>query len=201
LFATDNGPDNPAGPDELNYIIQGGDYGFPSYFGTPPNGSGTVGPVANLQLHSSSDGFTFYYGDKFPAEFVGNTFIAQWGANNSDPNVGERIVRVPITRTNHGFVGQEIVFATGFDHPLDVIDDHRGGLLVADHGAGTIYQISHSTQIQPTSTPSGTLRTTNSNVVTLTTLETFPVEFILLIVLVAFGIVVVLATRRAGKKA
>lgn len=196
LFATDNGPDDPPGPDELNYIVQGGDYGFPNYFGTSPPGSGTIGPVASLQLHSSSDGFTFYYGDQFPAEYVGNAFVAQWGANDGDPNIGKRIVRVPVTRTDHGFVGQEIVFATGFDHPLDVIDDHRGGLLVTDHGAGIIYRISYPAQIQPTSTPSGTLSTTSSNFPVSTTLETF----ILLIVLVAFGIVVVFATRRAGKK-
>jgi len=197
LFATDNGPDDPAGPDELNYIVQGGDYGFPNYFGTPPNGSKTIGPVTNLQVHSSSDGFTFYYGDKFPAEYVGNAFIAQWGANSGDPNIGKRIVRVPITRTDHQFVGHEIVFATGFDHPLDVIDDHRGGLLVADYGAGIIYQISHG---PTTSAQSSTLLDTSAIVApTATTLETFPVEFVLLIVVVILGVGLFLATRRAGK--
>jgi hypothetical protein len=36
------------------------------------------------------------------------------------------------------------VFATGFDHPIDVIDDHQSGLLVADYGSGTIYKISYA---------------------------------------------------------
>lgn len=45
IFATDNGPDAPAAPNELNYIVKGGDYGFPNYFGVPPAGSGTLGPV------------------------------------------------------------------------------------------------------------------------------------------------------------
>jgi glucose/arabinose dehydrogenase len=197
LFATDNGPDDPVGPDELNYIVKGGDYGFPNYFGTPPAGSGTIGPVVNLQLHSSSDGFTFYYGDQFPAEYVGNAFIAQWGANSGDPNIGRRIVRVPVTRTDDGFVGQEIVFATGFDHPLDIIDDHRGSLLVADYGAGIIYKISHG----PTQTQSSTLLCCATAPIPppVTTLESFPAEFVLLVVLVILGIGLVLAARRTRK--
>jgi glucose/arabinose dehydrogenase len=143
LFATDNGPDNPAAPDELDYVMEGGDYGFPNYFGSPPNGSGTIGPVTTLQTHSSSDGFTFYYGTRFPTDYVGNAFIAQWGANSGDPSIGKRIVRIPVQKTSEGYTGREIVFATGFDHPIDVIDDHQNGLLIADYGSGTIYRISY----------------------------------------------------------
>lgn len=44
LFATDNGPDGltitPG--DELNYIVEGGNYGFPYYFEEPPVGTDTV---------------------------------------------------------------------------------------------------------------------------------------------------------------
>jgi glucose/arabinose dehydrogenase len=143
LLATDNGPDNPAAPDELDYVENGGDYGFPNYFGAPPNGTGTIGPVTNLQTHSSSDGFTFYYGSGFPAEYIGNAFIAQWGTNSGDPSIGKRIVWVPLQKTKDGYAGQEIVFATGFDHPIDVIDDHLNGLLAADYGSGAIYRISY----------------------------------------------------------
>jgi glucose/arabinose dehydrogenase len=143
LFATDNGPDNPAAPDELDYVMEGGDYGVPNYFGFPPNGSGTIGPVTTLQTHSSSDGFTFYYGTRFPADYVGNAFVAQWGANSGDPSIGKRIVRVSLQKTSEGYTGREIVFATGFDHPIDVIDDHQNGLLVADYGSGTIYRITY----------------------------------------------------------
>jgi glucose/arabinose dehydrogenase len=144
LFATDNGPDSPAAPDELDYVREGGDYGFPNYFGYPPNDTGTIGPVTTLQTHSSSDGFTFYYGATFPAEYVGNAFIAQWGANSGDPSIGKRIARVPLQKTDAGYKGQEIPFATGFDHPIDVMDDHQNGLLVADYGGGTIYRISYA---------------------------------------------------------
>jgi glucose/arabinose dehydrogenase len=187
LFATDNGPDNPAGPDELNYIVSGGDYGFPNYFGAPPSASGTIGPVAILQTHSSSDGFTFYYGTRFPAEYVGNAFIAQWGANSGDPNVGKRIIRVPLNKTATGFVGHEVVFATGFDHPIDLIDDHMGGLLVADYGSGTIYRISYE------SVPSTASNTTHATVT-----ESYLPE-ILLITLVLLSVGIVVLRRHALK--
>jgi glucose/arabinose dehydrogenase len=185
LFATDNGPDNPAAPDELNYVTEGGDYGFPDHFGVPPNGSGTIGPVAILQTHSSSDGFGFYYGSKFPAEYVGNAFIAQWGANSGDASIGKRIVRVPLHRTSNGFGGQEVVFATGFDHPIDIADDHMNGLLVADYGSGTIYRISY----QP-GQPAGTSTIQGSP----STLESLIPE-ILLLGIVALGVVVFILRR------
>jgi glucose/arabinose dehydrogenase len=190
LFATDNGPDNPVGPDEFNYIVKGGDYGFPNYYGTPPPNSGTIGPVANLQLHSSSDGFTFYYGNRFPQEYLGNAFIAQWGASSADPNIGERIVRVPLQRTNGSFVGQEIVFATGFDHPIDVIDDHVGGLLVEDYGSGTIYQITYNSSASGTQSSTAPSSAGGSNAA----LDNFTLIFSLLIL--AFGVTVVLAWRK-----
>lgn len=196
LFATDNGPDNPEGPDELNYIVKGGDYGFPNYYGTPPSSSGTIGPVTNLQLHSSSDGFAFYYGDRFPTEYVGNAFISQWGANSGDPSIGRRVVRVPLQRTGSGFTGQEIVFATGFDHPLDVIDDHRSGLLVEDYGSGAIYDVSYASGSNTQSSVT-TASTESSSVALTSSLASFPFEFLLLIA--AFGVLVVLTWRKTRK--
>jgi len=185
LFATDNGPDNPAAPDELNYVTEGGDYGFPDYFGVPPNGSATIGPVAILQTHSSSDGFAFYYGSKFPAEYLGNAFIAQWGTNSGHASIGKRIVRVPLHKTGNGFGGQEIVFATGFDHPIDVADDHMNGLLVADYGSGTIYRISY----QP-GQPAGT-STIQGNPSTLESL----IPEILLLGIIVLGVVLFILRR------
>ncbi len=185
LFATDNGPDDPSAPDELNYIVKGGDYGFPNYFGTPPAGSGTMGPVVLLQTHSSSDGFAFYYGTQFPAEYVGNAFIAQWGANGGDPSIGERIVRVPLDKVPDGFEGQEVVFATGFNHPIDVIEDQMGGLLVADYGTGTVYRISYE------SSPStATITQTNPNA-----LEAYAPEILLTTLIVLIVAIIVLRRR------
>jgi glucose/arabinose dehydrogenase len=197
LFATDNGPDSPPGPDELDQIVQGGDYGFPNVFGTPPPGSGTIPPVVNLQTHSSSDGFTFYYGSQFPADYQGNAFIAQWGANNADPNIGKRIVRIPITRENQTFTGQELVFGTGFDHPIDVIDDRAGALLVADYGSGIIYRITFQATGAGNVTHSTTVPSSSSKETV--TLGYFSTEFLIAIAIVTFAVCILLYRIRTVK--
>lgn len=189
LFATDNGPDDPAAPDEFNYIVKGEDYGFPAHFGTPPADSGTIGPVTILQTHSSSDGFAFYYGTQFPAEYDGNVFIAQWGANSGDPNIGRRIVRAPLNKTANGYEGQEMVFATGFDHPIDVIEDHIGDLLVADYGSGIIYRISYE------SSPSAASITTQTGTSSITSY----IPEVLLTALVVLCAAMILLRRHALK--
>lgn len=92
---------------------------------------------------------------------------------------------------------EKIVFATGFDHPLDVIDDHRSGLLVEDYGSGAIYDVSYASgsSTQPNTT---TASTGGSSVALPSTLESFPFEFLILIA--AFGVLVVLAWRKNRKQ-
>ncbi|MCH8820995.1 PQQ-dependent sugar dehydrogenase [Patescibacteria group bacterium] len=147
LFATDNGPHNPDGPDELNHVIQGANYGYPNRPGKQ-NQPGTVPVVVELQMNSSSNGFSFYYGDQFPEEYRGNAFIAQWGSAD-DPALGKRVVRVVLERIDGGFRGTEEVFATGFEHPITTLVGPDGSLFVADLGSldperkrsGAIYRI------------------------------------------------------------
>jgi hypothetical protein len=175
--------------------VHGGDYGFPTVFGTPPAGSGTIGPVVNLQQHSSSDGFVIYQGTQYPAEYQGNVFIAQWGANNSDPAIGKRVVRVPLTRSNQTFTGHELVFATGFDHPIDVIEDRQGALLVADYGSGIIYRITSQSQSSGTATttqPTGSSTTPNSP----TTVEPVLLDIVLIVGIMVLGAGLLFYRRR-----
>jgi glucose/arabinose dehydrogenase len=148
LFATDNGPHNPDGPDELNHVIQGADYDYPNRPGEQ-NDPGTVAVAAELQMNSSSNGLTFYYRDQFPEEYRGNAFIAQWGAASEDPTVGKRVVRVSLEPVGGRHRGPEQVFATGFEHSIDTILGPDGSLFVADWGSldpesqrsGAIYRI------------------------------------------------------------
>lgn len=146
LFATDNGRDVPLTgvPDELNVIVQGGNYGWPDCWGNGKgtNCQGTVPPVAEFQEHSSADGFAFYTGASFPAEYRGNVFVAEWGGNVPVPTIGKRVERVVLKQANGKWQGEVTVFATGFDHPLSVaVGPQDGALYVADHGSGTIYRI------------------------------------------------------------
>lgn len=148
LWATDNGGDVPEGqPDELNRIEQGGDYGWPGCFGVgqesvPGACQGAIPPVAELAVHSSSDGLAVYTDRRFPAAYHSAIFVAQWGSAFPDKPAGRQVVVV--------YPGNWTVqpFATGFAHPLDVLLDPRdGGLWVADfgqadgRGGGVIYKI------------------------------------------------------------
>ena len=150
LFATDNGPHIPNGPDELNHVIQGANYGYPNRPGEL-NQPGTVPVVAELEV-ASSDGFALYYGNQFPEEYRGDAFIAQWGQASGDVPFGNRVVRVSLEHIDGQFRGTLRSFAVGFEHPITTIVGPDGSLFVADWGAldpekqrsGTIYRIVYS---------------------------------------------------------
>ncbi|MBK9781817.1 MAG: PQQ-dependent sugar dehydrogenase [Anaerolineales bacterium] len=77
LFATDNGRDDlglGAPQEELNLIIQNGDYGFPNCWDSQdaPGCEGTIPAVAFFEPHSSADGLDFYTGTQFPNEYQNN---------------------------------------------------------------------------------------------------------------------------------
>jgi hypothetical protein len=52
---------------------------------------------------------------------------------------GRRVVRVELER--NGRARRVTAFASGFEHPLALLVDRRGGLLVADWGRGVVYRI------------------------------------------------------------
>ena len=91
--------------------------------------AGVTKPAAYLEPHSSADGLAFWRGD---------LFVAEWGQYLSK-RFGRRVVRVDL-RPN-GTAGRVTVFASGFAHPLALLVDRRGGLLVADWGPGIVYRI------------------------------------------------------------
>ncbi len=43
-------------PEEVNYILEGKDYGFPKYYGMPPEDSGTMPPVVTFPEHAAPTG-------------------------------------------------------------------------------------------------------------------------------------------------
>jgi glucose/arabinose dehydrogenase len=97
-----------------------------------------------MQAHSAPLGITFYDGDSFPAEFVGDLFIAFHGSWNRSEPTGYKVVRLPAGAT-------EIVdFATGWldeasgeaaGRPVGVTVGADGALYVSDDKAGLIYRI------------------------------------------------------------
>jgi len=141
LYATDNGRDDYGDqvPDELNRIVQGGRYGWPSCWGRGGGTScrGTIAPVAVFEPHSSADGLVFYAGRTFPARYRGDAFVAEWGDSVNSLGTGH------ILKDVH-FAGSRTsvsTFATGFSNPLSAAVAPDSSLLVADYGSGIIWRI------------------------------------------------------------
>lgn len=139
LFATENGPNElkftPS--DELNHIVEGGDYGFPKYFALPPPNTGTLPPVALFPAHASADGLTFYEGNEFPAAYHDNAFVTllQFGD----------IYRIELIKDANGqYFSRSSVFVSGLDSPVDITSGPDGNIYVADFNTGIIYKINYN---------------------------------------------------------
>ena len=150
LYATVNGQDEigtPSDPEPAEMLVvvrRGAFYGWPRCW---PNartlhlsGScrGVAAPAAYLEPHSSADGLAFYTGHSFPRSYRGNVFVAEWGEYLSN-RFGRRVVRVQLAP--NGRARRVSTFASGFGHPLALLVDPGGGLLVADWGRGVVYRI------------------------------------------------------------
>lgn len=149
LWATDNGSDEPcATVDELNLIVEGGDYGWPyAGDGCDPFSDG-IPPIASLGLHSAATGIDTYDATQFPAEYRGNLFMTLWGSFFTGPELPPQVLRATIRETATGLTATVETFAAGFQHPIDVVVDRDGTLLVLDYGtgdendtSGTLYRI------------------------------------------------------------
>jgi glucose/arabinose dehydrogenase len=141
LYVSVNGQDelgttSDPEPAEMAVVLRrGAFYGWPRCW---PNArtlrlsgscAGVARPVAYLEPHSSADGIAFWRGD---------LFVAEWGQYLSH-RFGRRVVRVRLKPD--GTARSVTSFASGFAHPLALLVDRRGGLLVADWGPGVVYGI------------------------------------------------------------
>jgi glucose/arabinose dehydrogenase len=137
----DLGANEPAEP--VVEIRQGRRFGWPacwpSYRTKRLMGScrGVTKPLAYLEPHSSADGLAVYRGDSFGDGYQGNLFVAEWGEYLSRRH-GRKVSRVVL---RPGRPAKVTTFATGFEHPIAVVVDPLGALLVADHGRGVIFRI------------------------------------------------------------
>jgi len=148
LWSTDNGSDAPCATiDELNLIVDGGDYGWPyGNEGCDPQTDGTP-PVVSLGLHTASTGITYYDGSAFPAQYRGSLFATVWGSLGAfgAPDPYDRLLLRVSAENDTGIVEE---FGSGFEHPIDVFADADGSLLVLDYGSddpdernGTLYRV------------------------------------------------------------
>jgi glucose/arabinose dehydrogenase len=142
LYASVNGRDKlgtatrPEPAESVVLVREGAFYGWPSCWPSYQKRvlagrcRGVTPPVAYLEPHSSADGIAFWRGD---------LFVALWGQYLSSRH-GRKLVRIELPKD--GRATRVSTFARGFDHPLALVVDPQGGLLVADWGRGVIYRIS-----------------------------------------------------------
>lgn len=146
LFATDNGRDDlgqSAPPEELNWIVNGADYGWPDCWEGAPADScaGATRAVAVFTARSSADGLVFYNGNNFPPEYSDNAFVAVFGSYVY-PEIERGVRRVRLTKDGQAYTAQTDWFLKLDEgRPLDVTVGPDGGLYVADYSAGLIYRI------------------------------------------------------------
>ena len=139
LWVTDEGRDAKAlnAPDELNRIVAGRPYGWPSCYGRS-GGSGCAGtepPVVELEPHGAATGLAFAP-KAFDPGMQGDVFVAMWGTYFGNAH-GRYVARVDLG----GSRPRVTRFARGLDHPIAVPFAPDGALLVADHGTGIVWRI------------------------------------------------------------
>jgi glucose/arabinose dehydrogenase len=104
--------------------------------------------VQLLGAHVAPLGVKFYSGDRFPAAYRGDAFIAEHGSWNRKEKNGYRITRVKVDGTRA--VSYE-PFATGFNRgddvfgrPVDLLMLADGSMLVSDDTSDAVYRISYA---------------------------------------------------------
>jgi len=149
LFATDNGRDDlgmDAPYEELNHIIQNGDYGYPNCWNAQDAAGceNTIPAVAFFESHSSADGLDFYDGNQFPGEYQGNAFVSIFGSWLK-PDVQTGIARVVLSPSGNSYKGETswfVRFPAGV-MPLPLLFGPDDALYVGDYMNGVIYRISY----------------------------------------------------------
>jgi glucose/arabinose dehydrogenase len=150
-------------PDYFTRIERGDFFGWPyAYIGDNPQPGidGPTGLVKSTKVpdvlfraHSAAIGLAFYDGEQFPAEFVGDAFVALRGSWNRSEPTGYMIVRVPFE--NGRPAGYYESFLTGFwladTNPAEVFGRPAGlaiaadgSLLIADDTGKAIWRVRYS---------------------------------------------------------
>jgi putative membrane-bound dehydrogenase-like protein len=149
LFATDNGRDDlgmDAPFEELNHIVQGGDYGYPRCRNEhdQPGCEDSRPPVATFEAHSSANGVEFYRGETFPPEYHANAFVTIFGSwLKLDVETGiQRVVLVPSGETYAAEAGWFLRFPAGV-MPLPLGFGPDEALYVGDYVGDAIYRVSY----------------------------------------------------------
>ena len=160
LWATDVGREGLGDrlpPDELNVIRRGRHYGWPycygnrlpnPEFGDPDRCDVTVPPVLTFPAHSTPHGIAFYTGDRFPAEYRGDAFVALYGPPKTRwARSGFKIVRVRVEAGRpvglESFVTGWLSEGRAWGRPAVPLVGPDGALYVSDVDSGRVWRVSY----------------------------------------------------------
>ncbi len=156
-----NEENNSIPPEEINIIIDNGDYGWPYCYSNQLYDSrfgrknadyckNTIPPALPMQAHSAPLGLDFYLPKTqlFPADYKGDAFVAFHGSWNRSPATGYKVVRV---RVKDGRPASYEDFATGWltgatsrwGRPVAPIVAPDGSLFLTDDENNAVYHISY----------------------------------------------------------
>lgn len=147
-------------PDYITSVKDGGFYGWPySYYGShvdervqppaPEKVAQALVPDYAVGPHTASLGLAFAEPNGLPAPFDQGAFVGQHGSWNRKPHSGYKVIFVPFDPSGKPS-GKPVDLLTGFldEHgkakgrPVGVINDGRGGVLVADDVGNVVWRVS-----------------------------------------------------------
>lgn len=158
LWASDNGRDRLGDnlpPEEINRIVQGGDYGWPYCygrripdpdFGNPDRCRSTLAPEVEMQAHSAPLGIAFGKGLALPQIFRDMLFVAFHGSWNRTVPTGYKLIGIPFKEGRPAGAPQDIVSGwlrgrRAWGRPVCPAVGPDGALYLSDDRAGFIYRI------------------------------------------------------------
>jgi glucose/arabinose dehydrogenase len=162
MWGNDNGADDLGvnfPPDELNQIVDGGNYGFPFCVADRQanpklggrNCGSTIAPQGTYPPHAAALGMTFYTGSSFPSSYWGGIFTAQHSISYPE---NRAIVFVPFKNGKPSGAPQTF-YATGDTWVGLAVDPYDGALFATQDQNGTIYRITYTGQSPTPAPPSG----------------------------------------------
>lgn len=143
-------------PEELNILMDGGDYGWPYCYGDRvPNPefndaarcARSIPPALAMQAHSAPLGLSFLHkATSFPADYRGDVLVAFHGSWNRDTPTGAKVVRVHVqndkpVRAEDFITGWQDTSGSRWGRPVDVLVAGDGSVLVSDDSGGNIYRV------------------------------------------------------------